>query len=740
MRTVREFLVGIFHRGRGDFDQPSPRESLGVPEDPRLDEVVDHYLKHRALAAILYQAGGAIYVKPTTVIRMRLKDRIVVELDPSGSGGFFVRLKERPPREFMLGTPPKEKAMSTEKQKLHEALDALLSREGHACPAASSCGCTVVHAAIDSIPDAPEPTSCSAQTNHLLPLEECPKCGREAQEHGTFDADSPEPTDAPGPLPNYGDSSLCAKCGYQWSLSHDAECGEFEREPEPPDGEDADEAYIRSLKWSKYATEDEKTLVAGNIRAFWKVVLAMSAEHQRRTEPAALPEDTTLGEGGKYTLKVPRADLRRPQLEALSDIECKLRALGSKMDDKIGDWQRGAVLAESLCEVLMQQAKEGESAMMVLTRIIGMASSRPAALPEDVDEVLSDLRREIQAYAEQSVSTPAAQITPSPHANLRLAMQRVETLCRRSVKSVAPLPEDVEACAETMMVDFLVAESGLDREEVRSQLGVLIGDSAAREGWRVVARRILADKKAMQDQIDQETARADCFEDRIEQLEAARTPLPEDVEAMERKVGRWIGGYHDGTVSQHDIAGYILTDLKAAVEAVSKTWKETAESIADARDEYMRSCARALEAQRKDANRADRAEQQTRVAIQCHKTAEAKWEADRATLLAAWEDIRGQIPQYANSPLTPDGLRHGIRQLAAMFDAERVLRRRESSDRSARIAAVEEMAKAAQHELELVHEWRMSKLEMESGAVYQRHLLSCEKAISAIVAAAKGKP
>jgi len=108
MSRIVDALVGIFHRGRRDSEQPSPRESLGVPEDPRLDEVVDHYLKHRALAAILYQAGGAIYVKPTTVIRMRLKDRIVVEFDPSGSGGFYVRLKERPPREFLLGRPPKE--------------------------------------------------------------------------------------------------------------------------------------------------------------------------------------------------------------------------------------------------------------------------------------------------------------------------------------------------------------------------------------------------------------------------------------------------------------------------------------------------------------------------------------------------------------------------------------------------------------------------------------------------------
>ena len=108
MSAIAEILLGFFRR-RHYSVQPKKPASFPVPDAPRLDEIVDHYLKHRALAAILYQAGGWIYIKPTTVARMRAKDRILIQVDDTGTGGFYVRLSERPPREFMIQERPREK-------------------------------------------------------------------------------------------------------------------------------------------------------------------------------------------------------------------------------------------------------------------------------------------------------------------------------------------------------------------------------------------------------------------------------------------------------------------------------------------------------------------------------------------------------------------------------------------------------------------------------------------------------
>jgi hypothetical protein len=80
------------------------------------------------------------------------------------------------------------------------------------------------------IPDAPEPmpdhprpsftlpngthvpaetaAPCKATTNHLLPLEDCPVCGREAQEHESFEKGPPDPAALPGAV-----RFTCSVCG-----------------------------------------------------------------------------------------------------------------------------------------------------------------------------------------------------------------------------------------------------------------------------------------------------------------------------------------------------------------------------------------------------------------------------------------------------------------------------------------------------------------------------------------------
>lgn len=62
-------------------------------------------------------------------------------------------------------------------------------------------------------------------------------------------------------------------------------------------------------------------------------------------------------------------------------------------------------------------------------------------------------------------------------------------------------------------------------------------------------------------------------------------------------------------------------------------------------------------------------------------------------LTAAWEKVRAQIPQYADAPLTPDGLLHGVRQLAAIADGERILRQRSQEKLAAMCDALRRIAK-----------------------------------------------
>jgi hypothetical protein len=39
----------------------------------------------------------------------------------------------------------------------------------------------------------------------------------------------------------------------------------------------------------------------------------------------------------------------------------------------------------------------------------------------------------------------------------------------------------------------------------------------------------------------------------------------------------------------------------------------------------------------------------------------------------AWEAVRHNVPQHESSPLHPDNLRHGIRQLASLYSGEKTL-------------------------------------------------------------------
>ena len=64
----------------------------------------------------------------------------------------------------------------------------------------------------------------------------------------------------------------------------------------------------------------------------------------------------------------------------------------------------------------------------------------------------------------------------------------------------------------------------------------------------------------------------------------------------------------------------------------------------------------------------------------------------------AWADVRRNVPQYDSSDLTPDGLRHAIRQLAALWDGELALRRRDT-DRIASLEREREQSHAKIREL-----------------------------------------
>jgi len=50
------------------------------------------YEKHRALASIVFQAGGRLRVPPSTVARMREEDEFRIVLDDDEDGGYTVRL------------------------------------------------------------------------------------------------------------------------------------------------------------------------------------------------------------------------------------------------------------------------------------------------------------------------------------------------------------------------------------------------------------------------------------------------------------------------------------------------------------------------------------------------------------------------------------------------------------------------------------------------------------------------
>jgi len=92
---------------------------------------------------------------------------------------------------------------TSEKQEALEAVDSI--NEASAALHDNPCtwnDCDICNALdlIRKIPDAhPAPLPYKAQTNHLLPLEECPICRREAQEHESFEKRIP---DAPEPLPS----------------------------------------------------------------------------------------------------------------------------------------------------------------------------------------------------------------------------------------------------------------------------------------------------------------------------------------------------------------------------------------------------------------------------------------------------------------------------------------------------------------------------------------------------------
>ncbi len=65
-----------------------------------------------------------------------------------------------------------------------------------------------------------------------------------------------------------------------------------------------------------------------------------------------------------------------------------------------------------------------------------------------------------------------------------------------------------------------------------------------------------------------------------------------------------------------------------------------------------------------------------------------------ADLEKAWIMVRGCVPQYADSSLTPESLLHGVRQLAAMFDNECVLRQRDKEALAEKEREVERLEEA----------------------------------------------